>query len=78
MELKDKIIVITGAASGIGEGMARTFAAEGMHVVVSDVEGDRAESVSASLRETGVRSIAIQTDVVFNGSIQKYLPSRLL
>lgn len=62
-EFREKIAVVTGGASGIGEGMARCFAAEGMHVVVSDIEAEAAERVSESLRETGVRSIAVQTDV---------------
>jgi NAD(P)-dependent dehydrogenase (short-subunit alcohol dehydrogenase family) len=62
-DFQGKVAVVTGAASGIGEGMARSFAAEGMHVVVSDIEADAAEQVSRSLRDTGVRSIAVQTDV---------------
>lgn len=62
-ELSGKVAVVTGGASGIGEGMARNFAAEGMHVVISDIEGEAAEKVSDSLRATGVRSIAIETDV---------------
>lgn len=69
-EFTGKVAVVTGAASGIGEGLARTFAAEGMHVVVSDIEGGRAEDVSASLRETGVRSIAIQTDVTDRTAVE--------
>lgn len=65
-----KVAVVTGGASGIGEGMARTFASEGMNVVVSDIEGDRAENVSASIRETGVRSIAIETDVSDRAAVE--------
>ncbi|MDP6978571.1 MAG: SDR family NAD(P)-dependent oxidoreductase [Myxococcota bacterium] len=62
-EFYGRVAVVTGAASGIGAGLARTFAAEGMKVVVSDIEGDKAERVSAELREQGVESIAVQTDV---------------
>jgi NAD(P)-dependent dehydrogenase (short-subunit alcohol dehydrogenase family) len=37
-DLRDKVAVITGAASGIGYAMAERFAAEGMKVVLADVE----------------------------------------
>lgn len=69
-DFEGKIAVVTGAASGIGEGMARTFASEGMHVVVSDIEAAAAEEVSKSLREIGVRSIAVETDVSDRASVE--------
>ena len=37
-EFKDKVAVVTGAASGIGRGMANRFAAEGMKVALADIE----------------------------------------
>src|SRR4051794_4835399 len=40
MELKDKVVVITGGASGIGRAMAERFTSEGALVVVSDIDGD--------------------------------------
>jgi len=59
MILKDKIVVITGAASGIGAAMARRFAAEGAKkVVCADRNLDGAQSVAD---ETG--GVAIKTDV---------------
>lgn len=45
----DKVVVITGAASGIGEAAARLFAAEGGKVVVSDVNSERGEQVAAEI-----------------------------
>jgi NAD(P)-dependent dehydrogenase (short-subunit alcohol dehydrogenase family) len=39
-ELRDKVAVITGAASGIGRALAERCADEGMRVVLADVEGD--------------------------------------
>ncbi len=59
MELKDKIIVITGAASGIGAAMARRFAKEApRHIVCADLNGEQAAAVA-----TEVGGTAITTDV---------------
>ncbi len=60
---RDRVAVVTGGGSGIGAALARGFAGEGMHVVVSDIELDRAEQVAAELRERDVRSLAVRTDV---------------
>ncbi|MGN6144965.1 MAG: SDR family NAD(P)-dependent oxidoreductase, partial [Mesorhizobium sp.] len=58
--LKGKVAVITGAASGFGEGMARRFAEEGARVVVSDINAKGAERVAG---EIGKAAIWTQTDV---------------
>jgi NAD(P)-dependent dehydrogenase (short-subunit alcohol dehydrogenase family) len=50
-ELDGKVAVITGGGSGIGASLAEACAAEGMRVVVADVNGDRAESVASDLPE---------------------------
>ena len=47
--LTDKVALVTGAASGIGEGIARAFVAEGAMVYVSDVDDERGRRVVASL-----------------------------
>ena len=60
MRLKDKIAIITGAASGFGEGMARRFAEEGARIVVADLNSRGAERVAA---EIGEAAIAVTTDV---------------
>ncbi|MEP2102826.1 MAG: SDR family oxidoreductase [Parasphingorhabdus sp.] len=65
MNLKDKIIVITGAASGIGAAMARRFAAEGAkHVVCADRDLAGAQAVADDVGGT-----AIQTDVSLKADI---------
>jgi 3-oxoacyl-[acyl-carrier protein] reductase len=58
--LKDKVAIITGAASGFGEGMARRFAAEGARIIVADLNAKGAERVA---EEIGANAIAIATDV---------------
>jgi NAD(P)-dependent dehydrogenase (short-subunit alcohol dehydrogenase family) len=55
VELAGKHVVITGAGSGIGRACAVRFAAEGARVVVSDVDGGRAETVAG---EIGARAVA--------------------
>ena len=57
MELKDKIIVVTGGASGIGREMCRRFAREGAKkVIVADLNGEGAAAVAA---EFGGHSMAV-------------------
>ena len=66
MRLKDKVAVITGAASGFGEGMARRFAEEGAFVVVADLNARGAERVAADI---GDRALAVPTDVSLRSGI---------
>ena len=61
--LTGKIAIVTGAGQGIGEAIARRFAAEGASVVIAEREFERGESVAARLRETGAKAVAICTDV---------------
>jgi NAD(P)-dependent dehydrogenase (short-subunit alcohol dehydrogenase family) len=51
--LRDKVAIVTGSGSGIGEGIANRFVAEGALVVCSDIDGERAERVAASLQRVG-------------------------
>lgn len=61
--LKGGIAVITGAASGIGEGIARSAATDGMRVIVADIHEQRAEAVAADIRKAGGDAVAVRTDV---------------
>ena len=60
MRLRDKTVLITGAASGFGEGMALTFAAEGARVAVVDLNAAGARLVAG---EIGPSAMAITCDV---------------
>ena len=57
------VAVITGAASGIGRGMAKRFAAEGMSVVLADIEVEPLAKLETDLRATGATVLAVKTDV---------------
>ena len=62
-ELAGKTAVVTGAGSGIGLGLARSFAREGMAVVLCDIRGDRLDGALAQVRALGARAVAVPTDV---------------
>lgn len=62
-ELGDRVAVVTGGASGIGLGMARAFAAEGMKLVLADIESGALESAVEQLRGEGARAIGVECDV---------------
>jgi NAD(P)-dependent dehydrogenase (short-subunit alcohol dehydrogenase family) len=58
-ELAGKVAVVTGGASGLGEGLVRRFAAEGAAVVIGDVETARGEALAAELPDAAF----VKTDV---------------
>ena len=69
--LENRIAVVTGAASGIGKGIAIAFAREGASVVVADRSEERsAAEVLAGIREHGGEALFVQTDVSDAQSVQ--------
>jgi 3-hydroxybutyrate dehydrogenase len=63
MRLKDKVAVVTGAASGIGKEIARTYLREGAKVAIADLRLDAAEATARELDSSGSRCIGIGMDV---------------
>ena len=55
MEISGKVFIVTGGASGLGEGTARMLAAHGGHVVVADLQVERGEAVAKDIGGTFVR-----------------------
>ena len=68
-EFVNKVAVITGAASGIGEGLARRFAREGMKLVLADIEEAALLEVEKELRLSGTPVVAVKTDVSRKASV---------
>lgn len=62
-DFKDKVAVITGAASGIGRGLAEKCAKEGMKVVISDIDEKGLRRTERSLKRIGSDVLAVITDV---------------
>jgi len=63
MDLKDKVVVITGGASGIGKAMATRFLAEGArHVVIADLQADAAAAVAGELGCTAMTADVSKED----------------
>lgn len=63
MRFKDKVVVVTGAAQGIGEAYAKALAAEGATVVVADLNVESGERVAAEIQGGGARAMFVRTDV---------------
>lgn len=62
-DLRGRVAVVTGAASGIGLGLATRFAAEGMRVVLADVDEAGLERARAGLVKDGAEALAVLCDV---------------
>jgi NAD(P)-dependent dehydrogenase (short-subunit alcohol dehydrogenase family) len=62
-EFRGKVAVVTGAGSGIGRRLAERFAAEGMKVVLADVQADALADVERELRGRNASVLAVPTDV---------------
>lgn len=63
MIFKDKVTVVTGASQGIGETIARDFAAEGAVVVLVDIQKEKLEAVAASIKAAGGRASVREANV---------------
>ena len=69
-DFDDKVAVVTGAASGIGRAMAERFAAEGMKVVLADIEREVLARTEREMKTSGATVLAVPTDVSKAGDVQ--------
>lgn len=71
MRLKDKVAIITGAASGMGKAIAELYAKEGAKVVVSDYNFEGAQAVAEEINSNGGTALANRTNVAELSDIEK-------
>lgn len=74
-QIADSVVVLTGAGSGLGAETARTFAAHGAQVIVSDVNGDAAALVAEAIGATAMTcdvTIEEQVAALINGTVNRF------
>jgi NAD(P)-dependent dehydrogenase (short-subunit alcohol dehydrogenase family) len=70
-DFSGKTAIVTGAASGIGRGIARAFAAEGMSIVLADIDPDALALAQRDIEQRGARTIAVVADVSDAASVEQ-------
>src|SRR2546421_3543571 len=69
--IEGKIVVITGASSGLGEAAARLLSAQGASVVLGARRADRLESLAGELNRNGGKAVAVATDVTQREQVER-------
>jgi len=77
MKLKDRVAIITGATSGLGEAAALLFAEEGARVTVTGRDDTRGRQVVAAIEAAGGRAIFVRADVRLAGDCQRVVAETL-
>lgn len=70
MRVKDKVVIVTGGASGLGKETCFVFASEGAHVVIADYNVEEAKKVEAEIIAQGGQAFAIFADVSKQASVE--------
>jgi NADP-dependent 3-hydroxy acid dehydrogenase YdfG len=73
--IKDKIVVVTGASSGLGEATARLLSAQGATVVLGARRADRLQALAKDLESRGGKALALTTDVRLREQVKALVDS---
>ena len=71
MRLRNRVAVVTGAASGIGQEIARSFAREGARVAIVDINTEGAQRAAAQIMEEGGEAMAVSLDVTHESQVKE-------
>lgn len=63
LNLRDKVAIVTGSATGIGRAIALTLAEEGAKVVIADLDEEKGKAVAEEIRAKGAEALMVKTDV---------------
>ena len=75
--LEDKVAIVTGGGSGIGEAISKAYAEAGAHVVVAARKQERLDRVADEVRAMGRKSLAIATDVTVPEQVDNLIDKTL-
>ena len=71
MKLKDKVAIVTGAASGLGKAIAARYAREGANVVIADLNKQQADTVAGDIKAAGGRAFGLAMDVTNEDAVNR-------